>query len=70
MDEMFQTQLNLIEAPTQRIRSMTTTAGSPTIPSDSMHRSMTNILHDPQSSVTFESWFKRYKDMFTIDLAD
>lgn len=66
----FQTQLKLMEDLIHRIGRLSITSSNPEIPSDPQFRSISDFLHDPQLGVTFESWFERYEDMFTVDLAD
>lgn len=70
MGRMFQTQLKLTETLTHRAGNLTTISSSPEISSDMLLRSVTNFLHDPQSGVTFEFWFKRYEGMFIVDVAN
>ncbi|BHF64763.1 hypothetical protein SprV_0200777000 [Sparganum proliferum] len=31
--------------------------------------SITEFLYDPQAHITFDSWYKRYEDLFSVDLA-
>nr|VZI05682.1 unnamed protein product [Spirometra erinaceieuropaei] len=36
---------------------------------DHIAGSITEFLYDPQAHITFDSWYKRYEDLFSIDLA-
>ncbi|BHF79290.1 hypothetical protein SprV_0602241000 [Sparganum proliferum] len=36
---------------------------------DHIASSITEFLYDPQAHITFDSWYKRYEDMFSVDLA-
>ncbi|BHF67669.1 hypothetical protein SprV_0301069700 [Sparganum proliferum] len=36
---------------------------------DHIAGSITEFLYDPQVHITFDSWYKRYEDLFSVDLA-
>ncbi|BHF70625.1 hypothetical protein SprV_0301367900 [Sparganum proliferum] len=36
---------------------------------DHIAGSITEFLYDPQAHITFDSWYKRYEDLFSVDLA-
>lgn len=52
--KMFWTQIKLMEALTRRIEDLITTFSSGEISSNILPRSMTDLLHNPESGVTFE----------------
>ncbi|BHF74752.1 hypothetical protein SprV_0501784000 [Sparganum proliferum] len=35
---------------------------------DHIASSITEFLYDPQAHITFDSWYKRYEDLFSVDL--
>lgn len=70
MKEMSHTKLNLMDALIQRIEIMTTIASTPDALSEVLLWPVNEFLHDPRSDVAFQSWFKRCRRMFAVDLAD
>lgn len=38
--------------------------------SDALPRSVTGCLHNPESGVLFECWFKYHEDVFTVEFVD
>ena len=40
-----------------------------TVSTDYLLRNVIDFQYDPDAGVTFESWYKRYEDIFTVDLA-
>ncbi|CAH8821042.1 unnamed protein product, partial [Trichobilharzia szidati] len=37
---------------------------------DSIGGSMSEFIYDPAANVTFDTWFRRYEDLFRVDFAD
>ena len=67
---MMQQQMKLMEAITAKL---SLSAQSPsTVPQSVDHAisSITEFLFDPGANVTFDSWYKRYEDLFTVDLSE
>ena len=63
-------QLKLIEALTQRLNlkpSETVSHESPSSSIDSLANSITEFCYNPESGLTFDTWFKRWEDMFQTD---
>lgn len=58
-----------METLTQQIGNLTT-ASSLETSLDILLLQMTDFLHNPQSGIASECWFKRYEGTFTVDLAD
>nr|VZI37892.1 unnamed protein product [Spirometra erinaceieuropaei] len=36
---------------------------------DHIAGSIAEVLYDPQAHITLDSWYKRYEDLFSVDLA-
>nr|VZI15550.1 unnamed protein product [Spirometra erinaceieuropaei] len=69
---MLQQQLKLMEALTVKLSNSSmghssAAGGSQSV--DHIAGSITEFLYDPQAHITFESWYKRYDDLFSVDLA-
>ncbi|BHF79672.1 hypothetical protein SprV_0702279400 [Sparganum proliferum] len=69
---MLQQQLKLMEALTVKLSNSSmgqssAAGGSQSV--DHIAGSITEFLYDPQAHITFDSWYKRYEDMFSVDLA-
>nr|VZH95980.1 unnamed protein product [Spirometra erinaceieuropaei] len=67
---MLQQQLELMEALTVKLSNSSQSIaaeGSQSV--DHIAASITEFLYDPQAHITFESWNKRYEDLFSVDLA-
>ncbi|BHF81000.1 hypothetical protein SprV_0702412900 [Sparganum proliferum] len=67
-----QQQLKLMETLTVKLSNSSmgqssAAGGSQSV--DHIAGSITEFLYDPQSHITFDSWYKRYEDLFSVDLA-
>ena len=62
--------MKLMEAITAKL-SLSTQPPS-TVPQlvDHTISSITEFLFDPEANVKFDSWYKRYEDLFTVDLSE
>nr|VZI21223.1 unnamed protein product [Spirometra erinaceieuropaei] len=72
LKQMLQQQLKLMEALTVKLSNSfmgqsSAAGGSQSV--DHIASSITEFLYDPQAHITFESWYKRYEDLFSVDLA-
>ncbi|BHF65205.1 hypothetical protein SprV_0200821500 [Sparganum proliferum] len=72
LKQMLQQQLKLMEALTAKLSNSnmgqsSAAGGSHSV--DHIAGSITEFLYDPQAHITFDSWYKRYEDMFSVDLA-
>ncbi|CAH8549964.1 unnamed protein product [Schistosoma intercalatum] len=71
LEKLFEQQLKLMEMITQtHISSRVPTA--PTIPEsvDGITSGISEFLYDPDANITFDTWFRRYEDLFKVDFAD
>nr|VZI47648.1 unnamed protein product [Spirometra erinaceieuropaei] len=69
---MLQQQQNPMEALTVKLSNSSmgqssAAGGSQSV--DHIAGSITEFLYDPQAHNTFDSWYKRYEDLFSVDLA-
>ncbi|BHF71132.1 hypothetical protein SprV_0401418700 [Sparganum proliferum] len=67
-----QQQLKLMEALTVKISNSSMGQSSAAGGSHFVNHiasSITEFLYDPQAHITFDSWYKRYEDLFSVDLA-
>ncbi|VDL92534.1 unnamed protein product [Schistocephalus solidus] len=69
---MLQQQLKLMETLTIKLSNSSTghssaTGGSQYV--DPVTDRITEFLYDPQTHITFDSWYKRYEDLFSVELA-
>ncbi|BHF66177.1 hypothetical protein SprV_0200919300 [Sparganum proliferum] len=72
LKQMLQQQLKLMEALTVKLSNSSMGQSSAAGGSQSADRiagSITEFLYDPQAHITFDSWYKRYEDLFSVDLA-
>ena len=71
LEELFKQQLKLMEMLTQTQISSRVSC-TPTIPQsvDGITSSISEFLYDPDANITFDTWFRRYEDLFKVDLAD
>ncbi|KAA3676508.1 uncharacterized protein DEA37_0007238 [Paragonimus westermani] len=71
LKQMMQAQVRLIELITTRFATMGSSSPSvdPTLV-DHMARNIHEFLYDPDVGVSFESWYKRYKDFSTVELVN
>nr|VZI00034.1 unnamed protein product [Spirometra erinaceieuropaei] len=72
LKQMLQQQLKLMEALTVKLSSSSMGQSSAAWGSQSVDHiagSITEFLYDPQAHITFDSWYKRYEDLFSVDLA-
>ncbi|CAH8430770.1 unnamed protein product [Dicrocoelium dendriticum] len=66
-------QLRLIETLTRQLSIQTgslSTTVKPSASVDAITNSITEFSYDPNAGLTFESWFKRYEDVFRVELGD
>ncbi|CAH8671840.1 unnamed protein product [Schistosoma bovis] len=71
LEKLFEQQLKLMEMLTQtHISSRVPTA--PTIPEsvDGITSGISEFLYDPDANITFDTWFRRYEDLFKVDFVD
>ncbi|VDL90102.1 unnamed protein product [Schistocephalus solidus] len=72
LKQMLQQQLKLMEALTVKLSNSSMDQSSAACGSESINHitgSSTEFLYDPQAHITFDSWYKRYEDFFSVDLA-
>nr|VZI51040.1 unnamed protein product [Spirometra erinaceieuropaei] len=72
LKQMLQQQLKLMEALTVKLSNSSVGQSSAAGGSQSVDHiagSITEFLYDPQAHITFDSWYKRYEDLFSVDLA-
>ncbi|BHF77599.1 hypothetical protein SprV_0602070700 [Sparganum proliferum] len=72
LKEMLQQQLKRMDALTVKISNSSmgqssAAGGSHSV--DYIASSITEFLYDPQAHITFDSWYKRYEDLFSLHLA-
>ncbi|BHF63607.1 hypothetical protein SprV_0200660100 [Sparganum proliferum] len=72
LKRMLQQQLKLMEALTVKLSNSSmgqssAAGGSQSV--DHIAGSITEFLYDPQARITFDSWYRRYEDMFSVGLA-
>nr|VZI47096.1 unnamed protein product [Spirometra erinaceieuropaei] len=72
LKQMLHQQLKLMEALTVKLSNSSmgqssAAGGSQSV--DHIAGSITEFLYDPQAHITFDSWYKRYEDLFSVDLA-
>ncbi|BHF78836.1 hypothetical protein SprV_0602195100 [Sparganum proliferum] len=72
LKQMLQQQLKLMEALTVKLSNSSmgqssVAGGSQSV--DHIAGSIAEFLYDPQAHITFDSWYKRYEDLFSVDLA-
>ncbi|BHF72892.1 hypothetical protein SprV_0401596300 [Sparganum proliferum] len=72
LKQMLQQQLKQMEALTVKLSNSSMGQSSAAGGSQSVYHiagSITEFLYDPQAHITFDSWYKRYEDLFSVDLA-
>nr|VZI07947.1 unnamed protein product [Spirometra erinaceieuropaei] len=72
LKQMLQQQLKLMEALTVKLSNSSmgqSSAAGGSQSADHIADRITEFLYDPQAHITFESWYKRYEDLFSVDLA-
>ncbi|BHF84066.1 hypothetical protein SprV_0902721600 [Sparganum proliferum] len=72
LKQMLQQQLKLMETLTVKLSNSnigqsSAAGGSHSV--DHIAGSITEFFYDPQAHITFDSWYKRYEDLFSVDLA-
>ncbi|BHF70642.1 hypothetical protein SprV_0301369500 [Sparganum proliferum] len=72
LKQILQQQLKLMEALTVKLSNSSmgqssAAGGSHSV--DHIASSITDFFYDPQTQITLDSWYKRYEDMFSADLA-
>ena len=67
LQELLEQQLELIKLVTKAKEPAATSS----VPEStfSISNTISEFLYDPESNVTFETWFRRYEDLFQTDLA-
>lgn len=68
LQALLQQQMKLMELLTQQM-STASVKSNDQLSVDAICNSITVFSFDPASNVTFNTWFKRYEDIFHIDLA-
>nr|VZI36116.1 unnamed protein product [Spirometra erinaceieuropaei] len=69
LKQMLQQQLKLMEALHVKLSNSSIGQSSAAGASQSVAGSITEFFYDPQASITFDFWYKRYEDLFSVDLA-
>ncbi|BHF80165.1 hypothetical protein SprV_0702328900 [Sparganum proliferum] len=72
LKQMLQQQLKLMEALTVKLSNSSmgqSSAAGGSQSADHIAGSITEFLYDLQAYITFDSWYKRYEDLFSVDLA-
>ena len=72
MRKMMQQHMRLVDSLTSKLATVMSPETAPannTQSIDGVANSITEFAYDPAAHVTFETWFKRYADMFKSDLA-
>ena len=72
MRKMMQQHMRLVNSLTSKLATVMSPETAPannTQSIDGVANSITEFAYDPAAHVTFETWFKRYADMFKSDLA-
>ncbi|CAH8839295.1 unnamed protein product, partial [Trichobilharzia szidati] len=67
LEKLMEQQLKLMEmlAGLQISRSADSSTAN-----DSIGSSISEFVYDPDANVTFDTWFRRYEDLFRVDFAD
>ena len=67
---LLEQQLKLIElfAKSKETPAQSVTKSTPSI--DSISSSISEFHYDPESNVTFDTWYRRFEDVFNIDFAN
>ena len=70
LKRLFEQQLKLMEMLAQM--RVPTPAVPSAIPqsADGLANSISEFVYDPEANVTFDTWFRRYEDLFRVDLSD
>nr|VZI24091.1 unnamed protein product [Spirometra erinaceieuropaei] len=71
LKQMLQQQLKMMEALTVKLSNLSmgqssAAGGSQSV--DHIAGSITEYLYNPQAHITFDSWYKQYEDLFSVDL--
>ncbi|GAA50209.1 hypothetical protein CLF_104235, partial [Clonorchis sinensis] len=61
-------QLRLVEKLTQQLKIQPPNSAPDTNSVDSIANSITEFHYDPDAGLTFDSWFRRYEDVFKVEL--
>ena len=70
LKQMLLMQMRLVESLTAHLSSLNTSATTRDPPSiDHVGRNIPEFIYDSDAGVTFESWFKRHEDVFSIELS-
>ncbi|BHF64856.1 hypothetical protein SprV_0200786400 [Sparganum proliferum] len=72
LKQMLQQQLRLMEALTVKLSNSSmgqSGAAGSSHSADHIASSITEFLYDTQAHITFDSWYKRYEDLLSVDLA-
>ncbi|VDQ04850.1 unnamed protein product, partial [Trichobilharzia regenti] len=69
----FEQQMKLMKMFINKQTGPTSPSGNPNhtmLPSvDGIMNSFSQFNYDPDVNVTFDTWYQRYEDLFTVDLA-
>jgi hypothetical protein len=73
LEQLLEQQLKLIEMLAQTRVSTPSAPAQPSpssVPSiDGIANSISEFSYDPEANVTFDTWFRRYEDLFRVDFA-
>ena len=72
LERLFEQQLKLMEMLAEAKLSSQAPASSPALPQsvDGITNSISEFTYDPDANITFDTWFRRYEDLFRVDFAD
>ena len=72
LERLFEQQLKLMEMLAEAKLSSRAPASSPALPQsvDGITNSISEFTYDPDANITFDTWFRRYEDLFRVDFAD
>ena len=72
LERLFEQQLKLMEMLAEGKLSSQAPASSPALPQsvDGITNSISEFTYDPDANITFDTWFRRYEDLFRVDFAD
>ena len=70
LKQMLQAQMRLMETLTAHLSSLSASSATRDQPSiDHIGRNIPEFIYDSDAGVTFDSWFKRHEDVFSIELS-
>ena len=68
-DKVAQAQLRLLEMLTARLEGTSLSKPVDYSAADDIVRNIPDFHYDPDAGVSFESWYKRYEDVYTVSLS-